>query len=134
MGWVTKRRDCTLKAAFDELQDLAEKDVKEFNDNVAGKGSTYRIVPGTGTKERFYVQENPSECPSASDKRCIKFELNNNHILVDRSGPDTLTKLPNLTIKQKWDWAKSECVLCVSGKACSASEACQIALEPVFFE
>ena len=137
MGWVTERHNCTLRMAFDEMHDFVAEDVKEANSLLPEnrRSLPFKTVPGNGgLKRRFYVEGFPINGLPEGNKRTITFVLHEDEILIDRSGPETLSKLSNIIVKQKWDFPKSSCVLFVGGEQKSAQEISQLALEPLFFK
>ncbi len=137
MGWVTDRDNCTLKRAFDEIRDVVERDIAEANDLVAkrGLGATFVFTNGNGSvKQRFYAEGWPLNVVRGGDKRSIVFVLNDNHILIESSAPDTLQKIANIKATQKWDVSKASCSLCVGDNKVTAEEISQMALEPLFFK
>ena len=97
MGWVTERSKCTLEVAFNNIHDFAKKDVDEANSLRGIRGDEpFSVVPGDGgTVKRFFVTGFSMNRPDG-DERTIKFELQNDHILIDRSGSATLLELSNI--------------------------------------
>ena len=136
MGWVEDRAICTLEIAFDNIRDFVKRDVDEANSLLPEKrgNEPLRVLPGDGgIIKRFYVTGFSLNTPEG-DERTIIFELHNDEIFIDRSRrPETLPDLPNLIVKQKWDFSTSKCLLCIDGEIKSAQEISQIALEPLFF-
>ena len=137
MGWVTERKNCTLEIAFDVMRDFVERDMEEAKKLISEgrRKDSFSVKPENhGVVKRFYVTAFPIGGDPDRDERTIKFELHGDKLFIDRSGgQDTLPKLSNLIVKQKWDFETSDCLLCLDGELKSAEEISQIALEPLFF-
>ena len=137
MGWVTERKNCTLEIAFDAIRDFVKRDIEEARKLVPEehRKSSFSVEPGNhGVIKRFYVTAFLIKGDPDRDERTVKFELHEDKIFIDRSRhPDTLPELPNLIVKQRWDFSTSKCLLCIDGELKSAEEISQIALEPMFF-
>ena len=136
MGWVKDRHDCTLDLAFAELLDAVKADVEEANSllpEYRKNAAKFVVSNGKKLRKRFVVMGCPINRSPYSDQYKFLFELGDAQIHIERTGPDTLTKLEDMTITQKWDAATSSCLLFLDGKQVPVSEISQVALEPMFF-
>ena len=138
MGWVTERHLCTLDLAFADIRDAIIADVNEANTRLSEdqrKTRGFHLDPGNNGHRRFAVTGFPIERSIGSDKYTFIFELDKEQIRICRNGPQTLPKPqpPVIVVTQRWDFATASCILCKDGKAVSAQQVSQIALEPMFF-
>ena len=131
MGWVKDRYACTLDLAFAELLYAVKADVEEANSLLPEhRKNTDKFVVSNGRKlrESFVVIGCPINRSPYLDKYRFLFELIDAQIHIERTGPDTLPKLEDMTITQKWDAATSSCLLFLDGKQVPVSEIRQVAV------
>lgn len=138
MGWVTDRYRCTLDVAFEQLREVVGRDIDEANGflseprrKVAPFGVSDQMRPGG--EGRFVVRGFPIDADTPSNQYTYWFELGEDQILIRRTGPDTLPKLSDMTITQRWDADTASCLLFLGDRKVSVEAISQIALEPMFF-
>ena len=101
--------------------------------NIGKKPSPFIVEDGNNAGQRFLVRGYPIKSDTYSDSYKFWFELDDNTILIKREGTDTLPRLENIEITQRWDAISGSCVLNLNGKEVSVYAASQVALEPLFF-
>ena len=136
MGWVIERHRCTLDIAFAEIHDAVERDVAEANTLLSGHRQTAHpfLVENANAGQRFLVKGFPIKRTEPSDEYKFWFTLTEDQILIKRTGTDTLPKLGDVTIKQRWDTRTASCLLVLGGTIIPPDEVSQVVLEPMFFE
>ena len=115
-----------------------ERDVNEANSLIPkAQGAQPFVIENSngGLKKRFVVRGWPIGSLGDGDQRRFVFELHEDKhkILINRAGPETLTKLPDLHLSKKWDRTRNRCSLEVNGETLIPEEVSHLALEPMFF-
>ena len=92
------------------------------------------LVNGDKEQELFIVTGFPIARSPNSDKYKFIFQLDKDKIIICRNGPDTLPKLKEIVIKQRWCSSRASCFLYVGEREVSVEEISQLVLEAMLFE